>query len=184
MGPSGKLLATGDISEADLNAAFEEQAQALAAGGAQGLLLETFTDLQELLVALGAAKKTGLPVIACMVFDSGKNKDRTAMGVTVQRAAQALAEAGADGIGANCGRGAAGYVPICQQLRECTDKPLWLKPNAGLPTVSEGQISYPTTPDEFARDIQTLVHAGAHWVGGCCGSSPDFIKAIARQLRA
>lgn len=182
IGPSGKLLATGDTNETELASAFEEQSLALAEGGAQGLVLETFTDLAELLIALGAAKKTRLKVVACMVFDSGKNKDRTAMGVTIEQAVRALTSAGADGIGANCGRGAAGYVPICQRLHELTDKPLWLKPNAGLPVMSDGKIAYPTTPDEFAANIVKLVESGAHWVGGCCGSSPDFVQAIARAL--
>jgi methionine synthase I (cobalamin-dependent) len=183
IGPSGKLLATGETNESELAAAFEEQSLALAQGGAQGLVLETFTDLAELLIALGAAKKTRLKVVACMVFDSGKNKDRTAMGVAIEQAVRALTDAGADGIGANCGRGAAGYVPICQRLHQLTDKPLWLKPNAGLPVMSDGKITYPTTPDEFAANIVELVESGAHWVGGCCGSRPEFVQAIARALK-
>ena len=76
-----------------------------------------------------------------------------------------------------------GYVSICQRLHQLTDKPLWLKPNAGLPIMSEGKITYPTTPDAFAEDVVKLVEAGAHWVGGCCGSSPEFVQAIARALK-
>ena len=105
------------------------------------------------------------------------------MGVTIEQAVRALTDADADGIGANCGRGADGYVSICQRLHQLTDKPLWLKPNAGLPIMSEGKITYPTTPDAFAEDVVKLVEAGAHWVGGCCGSSPEFVQAIARALK-
>ena len=182
IGPSGKLLAMGDVSESELAEAFDEQAQALAEGGADGLVLETFTDLDELTIALGAAKKTGLPVVACMVFDSGASKDRTAMGVTPEKAARALTEAGADIIGANCGRGVEGYVPICRRLRAATDRPLWIKPNAGLPKLVEGAITYDITPAQFAAGVLELLAAGATMVGGCCGTSPSFVEAIAEAI--
>ena len=107
----------GDVSEAELHAAFSEQAQALASGGAQGLIVETMQDLDEARIAIAAAKATGLPVVASMVFDSGKDKDRTMMGATPEQAAAALVEAGADVIGANCGQGIAGFVRICARLK-------------------------------------------------------------------
>lgn len=182
IGPSGKMLAVGDVSERELAEAFDEQAQALAEGGADGLVLETFTDLDELGIALRAAKKTGLPVVACMVFDSGASKDRTAMGVTPEKAAKALTEAGADVIGANCGRGVQGYVPICRRLRAATDRPLWLKPNAGLPKLVDGQIEYDITPAQFTAGIVELIEAGASMVGGCCGTNPSFIEAITKAI--
>jgi 5-methyltetrahydrofolate--homocysteine methyltransferase len=182
MGPSGKLLAMGDVTEAALAEAFDEQAQALAEGGAEGLVLETFTDLDELGIALGAAKRTGLPVVACMVFDSGAFKDRTAMGVTPERAARALVEAGADVLGANCGRGVDGYIPICRRLRAAADKPLWIKPNAGLPRFVDGKITYDISPERFAHGVTELIAAGASMVGGCCGTSPLFVEAIAQAI--
>ena len=184
IGPSGKQLATGDVSEAEVAQAFDEQAQALAEGGADGLVLETFTDLEELGIALGAAKRTGLPVVACMVFESGASNGIPTMGVTPEKAARVLTEAGADVIGANCGRGVQGYVPICRRLREATDRPLWIKPNAGLPKLVDGAITYEITPAQFAAGVLDLVTAGATMVGGCCGTSPSFVEAIVKSIRS
>ncbi len=106
------------------------------------------------------------------------------MGQTAEQAAQVLTEAGADVIGANCGQGVAGFLPICKRLRAATDRPIWIKANAGLPTVLNGQMSYQMTPDEFARFVPELLAAGASFVGGCCGTGPAFIKAIAGCLSA
>jgi methionine synthase I (cobalamin-dependent) len=182
IGPTGKLLMNGEVSEDELLAAFTEQAQALAEAGADGLVVETMADLTEATLAVRAAKGTGLPVVGCMVFDSGKNKDRTLMGVTPEQAATALAEAGADVIGANCGQGIAGFVAICQRMRAVTDRPLWMKANAGLPQMEGGRTVYRTTPDEFAAVAPALAQAGAVFIGGCCGTSPAFIQALRRSL--
>lgn len=182
IGPSGKLLMEGTLTENDLRAAFSEQAEALAAAGADGLVIETMSDLTEASIAVAAAKTTGLPVVACMVFDSGKNRDRTMMGVTPEQAAAALAEAGADVIGANCGNGIAGYVPVCARLRAATHLPVWIKPNAGLPELEGGRVVYRTSPEEFARWVPDLVRAGASYIGGCCGTNPAFIRAARAAL--
>jgi 5-methyltetrahydrofolate--homocysteine methyltransferase len=182
MGPCGKRLAMGDVSEAELMEAFTGQAHALADGGADGLVLETFTDLDELLIALQAARTTGLPVVACMVFDSGASKGLATPGTTPEKAAKALSDAGADVIGANCGHGVAGHVPICHRLRAATDRPIWIKPNAGLPTLVDGQMTYDMTPAQFAKGIMDLIGAGASMVGGCCGTNADFVKAMATTI--
>ncbi len=182
IGPSGKLLMEGAITADDLRAAFAEQAEVLAAAGADGLVIETMSDLTEASIAVAAAKATGLPVVACMVFDSGKNRDRTMMGVTPEQAAAALAEAGADVIGANCGNGIAGYVPVCARLRAATHLPVWIKPNAGLPELEGGRVVYRTAPQEFARWVPDLVRAGANYIGGCCGTTPAFIRAVRAAL--
>jgi methionine synthase I (cobalamin-dependent) len=182
MGPSGKMLMMGEVSEDDLSATFAEQAQALAEGGAQGLVLETMGDLAELRVALAAVRSTGLPVVACMCFDSGADLDRTMMGTTPEQAAEQLSAAGADVIGANCGQGIAGYVAICRRLRSATDRPIWIKANAGIPEMVNDQPTYTTTPDEFAGYVPALVDAGADFLGGCCGTGPDFIRAVVERL--
>jgi methionine synthase I (cobalamin-dependent) len=182
IGPSGKMLVSGEVTEAELLAAYTEQAQALARGGADALVVETMSDLAEARLAVTAARETGLPVVACMVFDSGKEKDRTMMGTTPEQAAQGLAEAGADFIGANCGQGIAGFAAICRRLRAATDRPIWLKANAGLPTVVDGRAQYNATPEDFAAHIPELIRLGAGFVGGCCGTRPDFIAAIAGTL--
>jgi 5-methyltetrahydrofolate--homocysteine methyltransferase len=178
IGPTGKLLISGEVNTEELRAAFREQAEALAKAGADALVVETMSDLEEAKVALAAAKETGLPVVVSMVFDCGKNKDRTMMGNTPEQVAQALTEAGADVIGANCGQGIAGFIPICKRLRAATTRPLWMKPNAGLPALVDGRAVYSTAPGDFAGRIPELTQAGARFVGGCCGTRPEFIEAI------
>ena len=182
IGPSGKLLVTGDVTAQDLEQAFREQAQSLAKAGAHGLVIETMSDLEEARLAVKAARETGLPVVACLVFDSGKNKDRTMMGQTPEQVAQELTQAGADVIGANCGQGVAGFIDICRRLRAATDRPIWIKANAGLPTVIDGKAQYQVTPEQFAGFAPDLVEAGASFIGGCCGTTPAFVAAITRRL--
>lgn len=182
IGPSGKMLMMGDVTEEALFASFAEQATALKEGGADGLVVETMADLAEAEQAVKAALTTGLPVAACMVYDTGEDLGRTMMGTTPEQAAKALAGFGAHIIGANCGQGVDGYILVCRRLREVTDLPLWIKPNAGLPEMVEGKAVYRTTPDEFAGKIMDLMQAGASFVGGCCGTSPDFIRAVSARL--
>lgn len=182
IGPCGKMILTGEVTADELRAAFAEQAQAIAQAGADAIVVETMSDLEEAKLAVAAARETGLPIVACMVFDTGKDKDRTMMGSTPEQVAHVLTEAGADVIGANCGQGIAGFLPICQRLRVATNLPLWLKPNAGLPQLVDGRATYTTTPEEFVADVPELVKRGASFIGGCCGSSPDFIRAIVRCL--
>jgi 5-methyltetrahydrofolate--homocysteine methyltransferase len=184
MGPSGKLLLNGDVDLPTLRASFAEQAQALAQGGADGLVIETMSDLEEAKQAVSAARETGLPVVACMVFDSGKEKDRTMMGHTPEQSARALTEARADVIGANCGQGIAGFMSICKRLHAATDRPIWIKANAGLPTVLEGRAHYDTSPEQFAESVPGMVNAGASFIGGCCGTGPEFIRATLRAVKA
>jgi 5-methyltetrahydrofolate--homocysteine methyltransferase len=182
MGPTGKLLMSGEVNAEEILAAFAEQARALAEGGADALVVETMSDLEEAKLAVAAVRATGLPVVACMVFDSGKNLDRTMMGSTPEQAAQELSAAGADVIGANCGQGIGGFLPICQRLRAATDRPIWMKPNAGLPQLVDGRAVYAGTPEDFAGQVPALIEAGANFIGGCCGTSPDFISTICRRL--
>lgn len=184
IGPTGRLLAAEETTEAELLAVFTEQARALAAEGVDALLLETFADLDEIRPAIAAARATGLPVVASLVFGSGPARDRTMMGTTPEQAAAAVVAAGADAVGANCGNGIDGYIPICRRLRAATDRPLWLKANAGLPEIVGGKTIYRTSPEYFAARTLELVAAGATFVGGCCGTSPAFISAIKRSLQA
>ncbi len=179
MGPSGKMLMAGDVTEEELSDAFAEQAAALAEAGADALLLETMSDLAEARIALAAARLTGLPVVVSFVFDSGKNKDRTMMGVTPEQVAKVMTDEGASAVGANCGVGIEAFLPICRRFRAATHLPVWIKANAGLPVMAEGQVTYSTTPDEFASHAGALLDAGATFLGGCCGTSPEFIRALA-----
>jgi methionine synthase I (cobalamin-dependent) len=93
-----------------------------------------------------------------------------------------MTEAGASAVGANCGVGIAEYVPICRRLLSATDLPVWIKANAGLPQVEGGRITYRTAPAQFAAHLPDLLRAGANFVGGCCGTDPEFIRAAAAVL--
>jgi 5-methyltetrahydrofolate--homocysteine methyltransferase len=177
------MLMMGAVKPEELQAGFAEQAQALADAGADALVMETMSDPAEARLAVAAAHQTGLPVVACMTFDSGKNHDRTMMGTTPEQAVEILLAAGADVIGSNCGQGVAGFVPICRRLHEAAGALVWIKANAGLPEIRDGQTVYAQTPEQFADYVPALIEAGAGFVGGCCGTTPDFIRAVRGKLQ-
>jgi len=183
MGPSGVMLMMGEVQPEQLGEAFAEQARAIAEAGADGIVIETMSDLAEAKLAVEAAISTGLPVVASMTFDSGKDRDRTMMGNTPEQAAKELAAAGADVIGANCGQGIEGFHEICRRLHAATDRPIWIKANAGLPEMIDGRVVYATSPRKFALHAPALVEEGALFLGGCCGTSPEFIRAVREVLR-
>ncbi len=183
IGPSGKILAVREATEEELTEVFSEQAVALREGGADVLVLETFSELAEVLIALQAVKAaTGLPVIASLSFDSGPQRTRTMMGAEASACAKALAAAGADAVGCNCGSGIGTILPAVVALRAATDLPLWVKPNAGLPELEDGRPVYRQSPDEFAASLPPLIEAGANLLGGCCGTGPEHIRKIAATV--
>ncbi|MBU0640558.1 MAG: homocysteine S-methyltransferase family protein [Planctomycetes bacterium] len=180
IGPSGKILAVDEASPDQLAAAFEEQAAALARGGVDAIVLETFSELAEVLLAVRVVKETtGLPVIASMSFDSGPQRTRTMMGAAADECAAALEDADVDAIGYNCGSGIEHALPAVVALRAGTGCPLWIKPNAGLPELEGGRVVYRQTPEEFAAFVPTLIDAGANIIGGCCGTTPEHIRRVA-----
>ena len=183
MGPSGVMLMMGEVGADELRAAFAVQAAAMADAGADAIVIETMADPAEAKLAIAAAKETGLPVVGCMVFDSGKDLDRTMMGTTPEQAAEQLTDAGADVIGSNCGQGVVGFVQICRRLSAATDRPIWIKANAGLPQVVDGDTVFTETPEQFVEQVPQLVEAGAAFIGGCCGTTPEFIRAVREKLQ-
>jgi 5-methyltetrahydrofolate--homocysteine methyltransferase len=178
LGPSGKLLVSGEVSDPELQEVFAEQAKALARAKPDALVIETMSDVEEAKLAVSSCRQTGLPVVACMAFDSGKTKDRTMMGTTPEEAATALAAAGADVIGANCGQGPEHYLSLAKRLTNATDRPLWIKPNAGSPELAGDGTVYPTTPSRFAEAAPGIIRAGVTFLGGCCGTGPEFVRAL------
>ena len=179
------MLCMGEVSPEELRDVFAEQAVALAGGGAaDAIVIETMGDLAEAVLAVEAARSTGLPVAACMCFDSGADLDRTMMGVTPEQAAEGLSQAGADVIGANCGQGIEGYIAIGRRLVAAGDRPVWIKANAGVPKLVGSEVVYEITPEEFAAKAAEAVDAGVSFIGGCCGTSPEFITALSRKLSA
>ena len=183
IGPSGKIVMMGDVPAEEIQAAFAEQAAALARGGADAILCETFTEWDELKLAVRASREaTDLPIIVSMTFDSGPDKTATMMGVTPAELAAKATEAGASVVGANCGTGPENYVKIAAMLRGATELPIWIKPNAGVPLVRDGETVFPMGPAEFAGFVPALVEAGANFIGGCCGTTPEHIREIRKAL--
>jgi len=178
IGPTGMMLVTRETTEEELQKVFEEQADAQARAGADGIIVETMIDVVEAKIAATAAKQTGLPVIVSMVYDSGENKDRTMMGDSPEQVLEELMSIGIDGIGANCGQGIEAFLSICSRLRQATDLPIWMKPNAGLPEIVDDKTVFRTTAREFVQYIPELIQAGAGFIGGCCGTDQEFVKAI------
>ena len=182
IGPSGRMLLMKEVTPEELQAAFEEQATAIAEAGADGIVIETMIDIDEALIAIAAARRTGLPVVGCMTIDSGKNKDCTMMGNTAGEVAERFTAAGVDAVGSNCGQGIKGFINICQQMRQVTDLPLWMKANAGLPEFVDGQTVFNTSAEDFVKFVPDLLNAGANFIGGCCGTNPSFIQAITQSI--
>ena len=118
-----------------------------------------------------------------MVFDKGQRGFFTMMGITPERAAKELTSAGADIIGTNCGNGIDLMIEIAQQMRASTDKPMIVHSNAGIPTVKNGEIIYPETPEYMTERFIKIVELGVNIVGGCCGTGPDHIKLLSKTLK-
>jgi methionine synthase I (cobalamin-dependent) len=182
LGPTGRSLFMGEVSPELVAQSYQEQADALASGGADGLVVETMMDLAEAELAVQAAKSTGLPVVACMTFGRGKNKDRTMMGVSIEEAVESFTNLGADVVGSNCGQGLEGMLKVCQALNEKTDLPIWIKSNAGIPEYEDDKTIYGTTAEQFAELAGPVIDAGADFIGGCCGTSPAYIELISQRF--
>jgi 5-methyltetrahydrofolate--homocysteine methyltransferase len=188
VGPTGHIVEEegGDTTAEQLYEAFKEQSMALAAGGADAICVETMSSLQEAIQAVKAAKEnTSLPVICTFTFEPGAKGFRTMMGVKPDRAARDAVAAGADVVGANCGNGIVNMIEITRQMRAAVPgTPILIHANAGAPVVEDGKTVFKETPEFMAARVAELVAAGANIVGGCCGTTPDHIAAMARAAKA
>jgi homocysteine S-methyltransferase len=178
MGPLGR--GKQELSDEQVREAFLVQAASLAEGGVDLLILETFSELDELETALAAARQTGLPVVANLAFGEGS---RLAGGIEAEDAALRLAAAGASLVGANCGAGPLELLATLKRMAAVTDLPLAAYPNSGFPEYVDGRYIYRTTPDYFAARAEEIVAAGAVLVGGCCGTTPEHIRVMAQRLK-
>ena len=182
MGPSGRFIKP--LGDLDFETAYDnyfEQASALAKAGVDYILIETFIDIQEMRAALLAVKDaTKLPVICQLSYSED---GRTVTGSDPQTAAITLSAMGADIIGINCSLGPEQLVPIVKILAANTDKPISVQPNAGMPQLIEGETIFPMTPADFGLWAPKLVQAGATYIGGCCGTTPEHIAAIKDALK-
>lgn len=181
MGPSGRFIKPlGDLDFEEAYDNYYEQAQALESAGADYILIETFIDIQEMRAALLAAKEaTRLPVICQLSYSED---GRTVTGTDPQTAAITLEAMGADIIGINCSLGPEQLVPIVRIISQNTAKPISVQPNAGMPQLVDGKTIFPMGPEDFGTWAPKLVQAGATYIGGCCGTTPEHIAAIKASL--
>lgn len=188
IGPFGGLLEPyGDFPEADVGAAFREQARALVDAGADAIIIETQTSLEELRLGIIAAKEAGAGcIIGSMAYDVTLDGStfRTMMGVDPERAAEVIEELGAHIVALNCGTGMdmERARAAVARYRRVTDLPLMAQPNAGQPKLVNMKVIYDEAPAQMSAGVSPLLAAGANIVGACCGSTPDHIRAFRKEM--
>lgn len=185
VGPTGKILVMGDVSEDDIYQAFKEQIVALENGGVDACCIETMADIQEAEIAVKAAKEnTDIEIISTFTFERTVNKDyRTMMGVSPEQMTEAMLEAGADIVGTNCGNGMERMAEIVKAIRSVhSSVPILVHANAGMPVNIEGVDTFPETPSQMAENARAVIDAGANIIGGCCGTTPEHIFALRKLI--
>jgi len=186
VGPTGKLLMMGDVTEDELYDAFRDQILALYEAGADAILIETMSDLQEASIAIRAAREnTPLEVLATMTYESAAGDDFfTMMGVGTAEMVSAFKSLGVDIIGVNCGKGIGETIELVRKIRSIDSEiPIIAHPNAGLPEYRDGETVFLETPGQMASRLEELVSAGARIVGGCCGTTPSHIEKFAAIIK-
>lgn len=181
VGPLSLLMEPyGDLTEEEAEEIFQEQIGAGMTEGPDLIVLETFMDLEMLKVAAGVAKRYGVPVLCTMTFEA---RGRTMMGNRVEDIVEELSELGVDGVGLNCSLGPVDALPIIREFAKHTDLPLVFKPNAGKPVLAEdGSVISPYSADDFAEDVAPALEL-VTYLGGCCGSSPEYIRTMREKLQ-
>jgi 5-methyltetrahydrofolate--homocysteine methyltransferase len=182
---TGQLLEPyGTYTESQFYNTFKEQAEILAQAGADGFLIETVFDLREAICALKACKENfSLPVIVSIAFDTEQKGGRTMMGDSAEQCAKKLTDSGADIVGANCGSlDPTQMAVVISELRAATSLPLLAQPNAGKPKLIADKTIFERAPEPFAAGIAECLDADANIVGGCCGTTPEHIRAVAEML--
>jgi 5-methyltetrahydrofolate--homocysteine methyltransferase len=185
VGPCGGLLEPyGELSTDEVYRSFRTQLEHLLAERIDAVFVETMIDLSEATLAVRAVKDLDphVPVAAMMTFDPSPHGFHTVMGVNIAQAASGLADAGADLVGSNCGTGVEQMVMIADEFRQHTKLPIVIQPNAGLPKTRDGHIVYDQTPEQFAKGAEELARLGVSVIGGCCGTTPEHIRAIRAML--
>lgn len=185
IGPSGKMMQPlGEVAPQDMQENFFSQAEALIDAGVDLIIIETMYSLEEALAAVQGVRKAGdILLLASMTYTKNKNGFFTVMGEDISRCVSELEQAGADMMGANCTLNSTDTIDLTKELRVATDRPLLIQPNAGKPVTTKGVTYYEQTPAEFAADAAEIRAAGADMIGGCCGTTPEFIEAVAEAVR-
>jgi len=187
IGPTGLFMEPlGTTSYEEFYEAFAEQVEAFVEGGADAVIVQTMSAVEEAGAAVRAAKATcSLPVVGLMGFkrDADGSRFHTVMGVDIQRAVRELSEAGADVLGTNCWNAINEICEIVRRMRKLTEKPIAAQPNAGQPRLVNGKTVFDETPEMMADRVEELIEAGATIIGGCCGSTPEHIRLMALRAR-
>jgi 5-methyltetrahydrofolate--homocysteine methyltransferase len=186
IGPTGVMLMMGQVSEQEMYDGFRIQAEALKQGGADAICIETMAAIDEGVLAVRAAKEnTDLEVICSFTFEKTVQNDyRTMMGVTPSEMVKAVRDAGADIIGTNCGNGFDQMIYIVEEIRKVEPSiPILVHANAGVPLIEEGETIFPETPEMMASKVKDLINCGANIIGGCCGTTPDHIQALVKEIK-
>lgn len=180
IGPSGEILEPlGTLTETDLMSSVLEQAEALISAGVDFLLVETLMDLQELLVIVKTIKSHfEIPLAVSMSFEKGKTGFATPWGVTPKEFVDACNSFGVSLLGANCGKGFHEFSKLSEILMQLSKIPVFLKANAGIPIWENGISTYKVSPESIIPDVHLMLKAGVRGIGGCCGTTPDFIRVI------
>lgn len=190
IGPSGDFLQPlGDLQAEQLREAFAEQTKSLFAGGVDGIIIETMTGLDEISIAIKGVKSVcDLPVLASMSFDSTGDDFKTMMGVDVESAVSEIVSLGVDAVGFNCGKASLEeYAELASRIVSAVkasgeDALICAEPNAGKPELVDGRTLYKVDAEDFATTAEKIYSAGVSIIGGCCGTSPAHIEAVARRL--
>jgi len=186
VGPTGKILMMGEVTPEEVYESFKEQVVALEKGGVDAIIIETFTDIEEARLAIRAAKEnTTCEVICTMTFEKTVDGEyRSMMGVSPTEMMQELVSEGVDIIGANCGNGIEGMIKIVKEIRLCNAQiPVLVHANAGMPIYNDGKTVFPESPEQTAGFVKAIIEAGVNIIGGCCGTTPEHIRQIARVVR-
>jgi 5-methyltetrahydrofolate--homocysteine methyltransferase len=186
MGPSGAILMMGEVSGEELMESFSRQSEALKRGGADAICIETMSDIDEACIAIRAAKKTtGMEIVCTFTFEKTVGGEfRTMMGVSPEEMTSAVKEAGADVIGTNCGNGFDQMIDIVSEIRKFDPvTPVLVHANAGKPILKDGSTLFPETPEMMAAKIGDLINCGTSIIGGCCGTTPEHIRALAKAIK-
>lgn len=185
VGPTGKILMMGEVTPEEVYESFKEQVIALEKGGVDAIIIETMTDLDEARLAVRAAKEnTSVEVICTMTFQKTPDGEfRSMMGISPTEMVTELVSEGADIIGANCGNGIEGMIQIVNEIRSCNSVvPVLIHANAGMPVYHQGVTLFPETPEQTAGFVGAILKAGVNIIGGCCGTTPEHIRQIARVV--
>lgn len=185
VGPSGKILKPyGDADPQDVYESFLLQITALIDGGVDLICIETMIDIEEAKLALKAAGSGSrkVPIMASMTFEETPQGFFTIMGTSIDEAAKGLITEGADVVGSNCGNGIENMISIAGEFKKATDVPILIQSNAGLPTVEGTDVVYKETPQFMADKAKELLKIGVDVIGGCCGTTPDHIRAIRKVV--